>query len=454
MILRASKIVLEVLGALLAGIAVIVGFLAYRLAYEGPIHLRFLKPYVEEALNRPGADFRFVIEDTVLAWAGWERTLDIRAVDVRVQDSAGRDLATVPELGFGLSGAALFRGLIAPSRIELFRPELALGRNEDGDLQFGRRLLSGTEAAASASQSQTGLVSGLVQELLEAPDPEKRTGYLSEAAIYSGPVSVDDRHAGNVWKAENVEIHLARGERGVAGSFRASVPQFGDPARLGGDVFLPSGGERFEVDARLQRFAAPSIGLIETGLAILANANVFLEGEASTTVSLTGEIGVTEFSLSGSDGEIALPELMKAPLPVKTLAAKGRIDPDRDLITLDSLQLDIDGPTFVLSGEGDGFLRGRATDDGAPVLRATLKGTGVDWTMPGPGSGFRRTRRLRSRSRNWAAPSRRATSSCTIFGPCRRSSTASRRRALMPRSSRPGSRAATSATSSSARATC
>ncbi|NJO12812.1 MAG: hypothetical protein HC872_04360 [Gammaproteobacteria bacterium] len=53
MILRASKIVLEVLGALLAGIAVIAGFIAYRLAYEGPIHLSFLKPYVEEALNRP-----------------------------------------------------------------------------------------------------------------------------------------------------------------------------------------------------------------------------------------------------------------------------------------------------------------------------------------------------------------------------------------------------------------
>jgi hypothetical protein len=144
-------------------------------------------------------------------------------------------------------------------------------------------------------------------------------------------------------------------------------------------VFLPSGGDRFEVTVRLQRFAAPSIGLIETGLSILANTNVFLEGEARTTVSLKGELGVTEFSLSGSNGEIAMPDLMKTPIPVKTLSAKGRVDGDRDLISLDSLALDIDGPTFELSGEGDGFLRGRATDDGAPVLTATLKGTGIDW---------------------------------------------------------------------------
>ena len=378
MIVRASKIALEVLGAILAGIAVLVGFIAYRLAYEGPIHLSFLKPYVEEALNRPGADFQFVVQDTVLAWAGWERTLDIRGVGVKIQDAYGRELASVPEIGFGLSGAALFRGLVAPSRIELYRPELALGRNEDGDFQFGERLISGTEPAADP-EMKTGLVTALVRELLEAPDPAKRTGYLTEAAIYSGTLSIDDRHAGNIWKAQDVEIHLARGDRGVAGSFKFSVPQFGDPARLNGDVFLPSGGDRFDIDAHLHRFAAPSIGLIETGLAILANANIYLEGEAHTSISLKGEPGPTDFSFSGSDGELAFPDLMKAPLPIKTLTANGHVDPDRDIISLQSLKLDIDGPTFELSGDGDGFLRGRAADYGAPLLTATLKANGIDW---------------------------------------------------------------------------
>ncbi len=381
MIVRVSKIALEVLGAVLAGIAVIAGFIAYRLAYEGPIHLSFLKPYVEEALNQPGADFQFVIQDTVLAWAGWERTVDIRGVGVRIQDSAGRDLASVPELGFGLSGGALLRGLVAPSRIELFRPELTLRRNEDGDFQFGDKLISNAppEAGADVSASQADLIGALLRELLAAPDPDKRTGYLTEAAIYSGALNIDDRHAGNVWRAENLDLNLARGERGLAGSFRFSVPQFGDPARLSGSVFLPSGGDRFAVDARLQRFAAPSIGLLETGLAALGNAKLFLEGEAQTSISLEGEVGVTEFAMFGSNGEITLPDLMKAPLPVKTLAAKGQVDPDQDLISLDSMEIDLDGPTFVLSGQGNGFLRGRATDDGAPVLTATLKGTGIDW---------------------------------------------------------------------------
>ena len=162
MILRLGKIILEVLGALLAGIAVVVGFVAYRLAYEGPIHLSFLKPYAEQVLNHPGADFRFVIQDTVLAWAGWERTLDIRGVGVQIQDSAGRELARVPEIGFGLSGAALTRGLLAPSRIELFRPDLTITRNEQGNFQFGEKLISGGEAASGTEPTQSGLVGRLV----------------------------------------------------------------------------------------------------------------------------------------------------------------------------------------------------------------------------------------------------------------------------------------------------
>jgi hypothetical protein len=380
MILRIGKIVLEVLGALVAGIVVIGGVIAYRLAYEGPIHLSFLKPYVEEALNPPDAQFRFVFDDTVLAWAGWERTLDIRAVGAKIQSHEGLELAVVPELGFGLSGAAMLRGLIAPSRIELFRPALTLVRNEAGDFQFGEALLGQKATDPSTTQtSQGGVVAAIVAELLDPPDPTKRTGYLTEAAIYDGTVSIDDRHAGNVWKAETVDLHLARGDRGLAGTYEAAVPQFGDPARINGTVFMPAGESRFEVTVRLDRFAASAIGLIETGLSGLANANIFLQGEAITNISLKGEIGVTDFQLSGKDGEIALPDVTKAPIPITSLSARGKVDPDTDTITLEQVAFKLDGPSFELKGQGDGFLGGRADDDGAPVLMANLKATGIDW---------------------------------------------------------------------------
>ena len=160
-----------------------------------------------------------------------------------------------------------------------------------------------------------------------------------------------------------------------------SVPQFGDPARAWRRHAAALG--RRPIRDRRQAAAllgASSIGLIETGLSILANANVFLEGRsahddlAHRRARRHRILAVRQRwrdCVAGSHEGAAADQ--------DAGWRKGRVDPDRDLITLDSLALDIDGPTFELAGAGDGFLRGRATDDGAPVLTATLKGTGIDW---------------------------------------------------------------------------
>ena len=82
MIVRTTRVLLEVLAASLLGIMLLTGGAAWRLS-QGPVPLNFLSPHFEAALNGQGAPFRVTLEKTILAWAGWERTLDIRIVDVR-----------------------------------------------------------------------------------------------------------------------------------------------------------------------------------------------------------------------------------------------------------------------------------------------------------------------------------------------------------------------------------
>ena len=48
------------------------------LLWSGPISLQFLTPYVRDALNIGVQGVRIELEDTILAWADWERTIDIR----------------------------------------------------------------------------------------------------------------------------------------------------------------------------------------------------------------------------------------------------------------------------------------------------------------------------------------------------------------------------------------
>ena len=88
MIKRTFRILAYLLGGLTAVLAVCVALVAWRLS-QGPVSLAFLTPTVERILSDPRQPFAIRLGDTVLTWAGWERALDIRFVDVSAIGSDG-----------------------------------------------------------------------------------------------------------------------------------------------------------------------------------------------------------------------------------------------------------------------------------------------------------------------------------------------------------------------------
>ena len=58
---------------------------------------------MRDALNIGVQGVRIDLEDTILAWADWERTIDIRVRGVRVLDSEDSVIASVPEISLGIS---------------------------------------------------------------------------------------------------------------------------------------------------------------------------------------------------------------------------------------------------------------------------------------------------------------------------------------------------------------
>ena len=82
MIKRVIRGVVHLLGGLCAGLAIMMVLSAWKLS-SGPISLAFLSPYVESTLATFHKSFRIRLDDTILTWAGWERALDIRVINVR-----------------------------------------------------------------------------------------------------------------------------------------------------------------------------------------------------------------------------------------------------------------------------------------------------------------------------------------------------------------------------------
>ncbi|MDP6237401.1 MAG: hypothetical protein QF670_02430, partial [Alphaproteobacteria bacterium] len=146
-----TRLIYHVCGIALGLAAVAFGFGVWRLSI-GPVSLAILAPYVEESLNADNPNFRFYFEDLVLSWQGWERILDVRATDVSAYRTDAAAMVEVPEMGIGISIPALFRGLIAPTKLELFGLSVRVVRGADGkiDLGFANRASKPDKAVGNA----------------------------------------------------------------------------------------------------------------------------------------------------------------------------------------------------------------------------------------------------------------------------------------------------------------
>ena len=132
---RTTKFILNIFGSTLAVAAVLAALLSWRLAGE-PVSLAFLTPYLQEALRAEDGMFRIELEDTVLTWAGWDRTLDIRLMGVKAVGPEGDILATIPEISVFLSMRAMLRGVIAPTSIDVMRPKIEVLLSREGKFEF------------------------------------------------------------------------------------------------------------------------------------------------------------------------------------------------------------------------------------------------------------------------------------------------------------------------------
>ncbi|MBE0529875.1 MAG: cytochrome c biogenesis protein CcdA [Rhodospirillales bacterium] len=70
MIRRTFRGFVQILGALGAGMAIMLVLAAWRLS-SGPITLAFLSPYIERALSAEDGSLAIRLDDTILTWAGW-----------------------------------------------------------------------------------------------------------------------------------------------------------------------------------------------------------------------------------------------------------------------------------------------------------------------------------------------------------------------------------------------
>ena len=222
MILRSSRILLEVLAGLLFVLVLLGAGAAWRLS-QGPVSLAFAIPYVDEQLVKAGGPFAIELVDIILIWGGWDRTLDIRVVGVTARDRGGGVIAAIPEVSVGLAAVALAGGKISLTRFELIEPLMRAHRTESGEFE----LVIGERTGPTGNTLPM-----LFQALLNPHERESPLAVLNQISVVGGKLVVDDRMLRTTWRARGVDIVLTRNEAGLSARFGLEAGAV-EPARIG-----------------------------------------------------------------------------------------------------------------------------------------------------------------------------------------------------------------------------
>ena len=364
--LRSLIILFEVIAALIAGVAILIGFVAWRLADGHPVHLGFLVPYFERSLDAPDHAFKVKLDDLIVTWTGGDQLIGIRAVHVRAVTDDGRELASVPQIGLRLSVPAMMRGIAAPTEVEIFEPRIHVRRARDGRFVF-------LSTVASASEGQTSsILPELFEELMGPMNPDLSTGYLQRVHLVDGTLVFDDQRTGLLWHAPKIDIDLLRNTNGIAGELSAEVVELGEPAIVKASFAYDQGSREIKLHGRYRGVDIAALGLIAPDLATLSESHLQFDGSLDTTININGHIGGMHFSVASGPGVIVLPGRLDRPLSITGLALAGTLADNFDTMTLDTLTLDLGGPLLSASAKLSGLISQYAPRSGRLHLETQL----------------------------------------------------------------------------------
>ena len=337
---RCTRILFEVAALTALALLLLTGVATWRLS-QGPVPLNFLTSHVENALNDMVRPVRVSVQGTNLAWAGWERTLDIRVMGTKIVGADGAAIARVPEMSVSFSLRALLRGIVAPTNLDLIGPRLQVVRNEGGKFSLALE-----ETASLPTDALGGVFAAL-----SAPKQDKGVlRYLKQVRILNAKLVVDDRVTGINWGAPQADLVVTRDDNEIRASLFADVNAAGKSARLIAKAILPSDAREVALDLAIEKFPLDRLASSMPGLDVLKSVDVTVSGDIAARVDLDGKIAGARFAFSGGSGRIQESRLWPKGIPLTSLNFRGRYENDPASLEIERFDINAGGPVVSLTG--------------------------------------------------------------------------------------------------------
>ena len=292
---------------------------------------------MEQALSAENASYRVTFDELVLAWAGWERSVDIRAHHVKSFGPDGTLLFTVPEMAVELSIAAMLRGLIAPTKLELFGAELHLTHDV-------KRLLAIKTNEYSQDSSNFNILD-VIRSALDNPHLEHPFSYLRSIHIKDGDFLVYDSKLNPRWGGKNVDVIIAQSKKRLVAELDLVMELDEYPINVGVTAVLAKKTGLIKADFKFSPLKLKQLSRITSTLEALEGLDLPLSGQATVFTDLQLEVHETTFELKGGPGRVSLNGLFPEPpsLDVSNLQVQGVFKPSLKTLILEEVLIETDG---------------------------------------------------------------------------------------------------------------
>ncbi len=339
MIRRSTLIAVEILLGLIAALAIGIGVAWWRLS-QGPIELNAIRDHVEAQLSEARSGRPVGIERVELAWSRQGNTLELRAVDVTVQDGQGGVLSRSDEARIELGVLPLMIGRISLVRAEFSGGAMTVTRKPDGAMHiaFGPEGAPADIVLPPSPQAETleQRVARILDGMEAAFRPVGPGGRLRGLSVRNAALTIIDEVGGGRWTADAANLELARRGRGL---------EFFADARLEGREGLTAPATlRITTDTRFQsavvefgaQDARPRALFSPAGLGPFAGLDAPMT--ATVSVGMDRERGVTLFEGEAVIGRGAA-DMAGGRFSMEGGRVHGRYDIASDELIIDELSL-------------------------------------------------------------------------------------------------------------------
>jgi Protein of unknown function/AsmA-like C-terminal region len=338
MIRRSTLIAVEIVLGLVAALAIGLGIAWWRLS-QGPLELGFFREQMQAELSAARGGRPVGIDRVELGLSRSSSALELRAIGVSVQDSAGAVLSRAEEARIELNVLPLLIGRVSLVRAEFDGGEITLTNRPNGALHvaFGP---PGTPpdiiiAPPPPDETLAQRVARVLDGLEATFRPVGAGGALRAISLRGAKLAIIDERGGGRWSADAANLELSRRDATLALSA---------DARLEGADGLAPATLRITTDTSFQtaviefgaRDVRPRALLSPAALGPFAALDAPLT--ATLSIGLDRQAGIKRF-----EGEVVIGRGIAA-MPggrfdVSGGRLRGRYDFDSDELIFDQMQL-------------------------------------------------------------------------------------------------------------------